>query len=171
MTISWGFWSFSPFGAPMAPFLGWTNGSLVEVNQWLLCWGEPMVPLLGEPMAPWLGWTNGSLVGVNQWFPCWGEPMAPFLGWTNGSLLGWTNGSLVGVNQWLPSWGGPKPFSSGWRLAAGAFWAAKKRICSGRSRWNKLKMTDLEKSMRTDLGKKGSDCRSSEWRTDLAQKV
>ena len=38
-----------------------TNGSLVGVNQWLLCWGEPMAPLLR--------WTNGSLVGVNQWLP------------------------------------------------------------------------------------------------------
>ena len=92
--MSWRFWCFSPFGAPMAPFLGctngsfgwtngsfgWTNGSLVEVNQWLLC--------LGEPMAPLLGWTNGSLLGVHQWFPSWGAPMAPLLGWTNGSLVG-----------------------------------------------------------------------------------
>ena len=30
----------------------------------------------------------------------------------------------------------------------------KKRISSGRTRWTKLKMTDLEKSMRMDLGKK-----------------
>ena len=30
----------------------------------------------------------------------------------------------------------------------------KKQISSCRARWNKLKMTDLEKSLRTDLGKK-----------------
>ena len=46
----------------------------------------------------------------------------------------------------------------------------KKRISSCRSRWNKLKMTDLEKSMRTDIGKKQFDCTSSEWRKDFAQK-
>ena len=46
----------------------------------------------------------------------------------------------------------------------------KKRISSCRTRWNKLKTTDLEKSMRTDLGKKRFDCRSSKWRKDFAQK-
>ena len=46
----------------------------------------------------------------------------------------------------------------------------KKRISSCRSRWNKLKMTDLEKSMRTDLGKKRFDCRSSKWLKHFAQK-
>ena len=46
----------------------------------------------------------------------------------------------------------------------------KKRISSGRTRWNKWKMTDLEKSMRTDLGKKRFDCRSSKWLKHFAQK-
>ena len=32
----------------MAPFLGCTNGSLLGVHQWLLCWGEPVAPLLGR---------------------------------------------------------------------------------------------------------------------------
>ena len=36
----WCFWCFSPLG--VAPLLGWTSGSFVGVNQWLLCWGEPM---------------------------------------------------------------------------------------------------------------------------------
>ena len=46
----------------------------------------------------------------------------------------------------------------------------KKRISSCRSRWTKLKTTDLEKSMRTDLGKKRFDCRSSKWLKHFAQK-
>ena len=49
------------------------------------------------------------------------------------------------------------------------FWV-KKRISSGRTRGNKLKTTDLEKSMRTDLGKKRFDCRSSKWLKHFAQK-
>ena len=46
----------------------------------------------------------------------------------------------------------------------------KKRISFSRSRWTKLKTTDLEKSMRTDLGKKRFDCRSSKWLKHFAQK-
>ena len=45
----------------------------------------------------------------------------------------------------------------------------KKRISFSRSRWTKLKTTDLEKSMRTDLGKKRFDCRSSKWLKHFAQ--
>ena len=46
----------------------------------------------------------------------------------------------------------------------------KKRISFSRSRWTKLKTTDLEKSVRTDLGKKRFDCRSSKWPKRFAQK-
>ena len=46
----------------------------------------------------------------------------------------------------------------------------KKRISFSRSRWTKLKTTDLDKSMRTDLGKKIFDCRSSKWLKHFAQK-
>ena len=46
----------------------------------------------------------------------------------------------------------------------------KKRISFSRSRWTKLKTTDLEKSVRTDLGKKRFDCKSSKWLKHFAQK-
>ena len=49
------------WGEPVAPLLGWTNGSFVGVNQWLPCSGEPMVsrarPLRGRAPfgARWAG--------------------------------------------------------------------------------------------------------------------
>ena len=63
--------------------------------------------------------------------------------------------SLFEIENWLLK--RKVIFSSFFPIVFGNFlvtFRVKKRISSCRSRWNKLKMTDLEKSMRTDLGKK-----------------
>ena len=46
----------------MVGLLGWLNGWLVGVVEWLACWGGWVVGLLG--------WLNDWLVGVVEWLAC-----------------------------------------------------------------------------------------------------